>query len=80
MLLKWNEYFSRRVLAITEGIENPGGMRWELFGVLILSWIMIYFIIWKGINQSGYVSQIISFDFELLFNILHIFWWAVLYV
>ncbi|XP_046448540.1 sodium- and chloride-dependent GABA transporter 1-like [Daphnia pulex] len=49
------EFWSRRVLAITDGIENPGGMRWELFGVLILSWIMIYFIIWKGINQSGYI-------------------------
>jgi solute carrier family 6 GABA transporter-like protein 1 len=30
-------------------------MRWELFGVLILSWILVYFIIWKGINQSGYI-------------------------
>ena len=45
-------------------------MRWELFGVLILSWIMIYFIIWKGINQSGYVSEIISFDCELLSRLL----------
>lgn len=47
--------FSRRVLAITDGIDNAGAMRWELFGVLILSWVLVYFIIWKGINQSGYV-------------------------
>jgi solute carrier family 6 GABA transporter-like protein 1 len=70
--------FSRRVLAITDGIDNgrdmhcwtgimffntvyismiiaAGAMRWELFGVLVLSWIFVYFIIWKGINQSGYV-------------------------
>ncbi|XP_046641611.1 sodium- and chloride-dependent GABA transporter 1-like [Daphnia pulicaria] len=49
------EFWSRRVLAITDGIDNAGAMRWELFGVLILSWMFVYFIIWKGINQSGYI-------------------------
>ncbi|EFX67299.1 hypothetical protein DAPPUDRAFT_302045 [Daphnia pulex] len=49
------EFWSRRVLAITDGIDDAGAMRWELFGVLILSWMFVYFIIWKGINQSGYI-------------------------
>lgn len=49
------EFWSRRVLGITDGIDNAGSMRWELFGVLVLTWILVYFIIWKGINQSGYI-------------------------
>lgn len=40
---------------MTDGIEDLGSMRWELLGTLIISWIIVYFIIWKGINQSGYV-------------------------
>lgn len=50
-----------RVLGITDGIENLSSVRWELFGTLILAWILVYFIIWKGLNESGYVS------FELTF-------------
>lgn len=49
------EFWTNRVLGITQGIEDLGSMRWELFGTLILSWIIVYFIIWKGINQSGYI-------------------------
>ena len=45
-----------RVLGITDGIENLSSVRWELFGTLILAWILVYFIIWKGLNESGYVS------------------------
>ena len=47
---------SERVLGITSGIDNIGSVRWELFGTLILAWILVYFIIWKGLNESGYVS------------------------
>jgi len=47
---------SERVLGITDGIENLSSVRWELFGTLILAWILVYFIIWKGLNESGYVS------------------------
>jgi len=49
------EYWTHRVLGITDGIEDLGSMRWELLGTLLLSWIIVYFIIWKGINQSGYI-------------------------
>ena len=53
--------FSNRALGITDGIDKMGSMRWELFGVLILAWVLVYLIIWKGINQSGYV--IINYPF-----------------
>lgn len=50
-------YVSRhKILNITDGIENIGGMQWELFGCLVLSWVVIYFIIRKGLHQSGKVN------------------------
>lgn len=47
------EFFDHRVLGISKGIENIGGMQWELFACLIVGWICIYGIIRKGLHQSG---------------------------
>lgn len=44
------------MLDLSSGIDNLGSIRWELFGTLLLSWVLVYFIIWKGLNESGYVS------------------------
>jgi solute carrier family 6 GABA transporter-like protein 1 len=30
-----------------------GGMQWELLGTLLLGWIIVYGIIWKGLHSSG---------------------------
>ena len=34
-------YYSRRVLKATEGIENFGGIRWELLGAVFGAWVGI---------------------------------------
>ncbi|GFV93562.1 sodium- and chloride-dependent GABA transporter 1 [Trichonephila clavipes] len=47
------EFWERRVLGISDGIETLGDMRWDLAALLILGWIVIYFIIWKGLHESG---------------------------
>ena len=47
--------YSQRVLGITKGMEDLGGMQWELFGTLVLGWIIVYLIIWKGLHSSGKV-------------------------
>ncbi|GJQ72527.1 hypothetical protein Trydic_g14687 [Trypoxylus dichotomus] len=47
------EFFDRKVLGITDGIENIGGMQWQLFTCLVIGWIMIYSVIRKGLHQSG---------------------------
>ncbi|KAI9549873.1 hypothetical protein GHT06_007259 [Daphnia sinensis] len=49
------EFWTERVLGITDGIDNLSSVRWELFGTLVLAWILVYFIIWKGLNESGYI-------------------------
>uniref|UniRef100_A0A3Q1GNI7 Solute carrier family 6 member 22, tandem duplicate 2 n=1 Tax=Acanthochromis polyacanthus TaxID=80966 RepID=A0A3Q1GNI7_9TELE len=47
--------FWRRVLGLSGGIEEMGNMRWDLAGCLLLSWVICYFCIWKGVKTSGKV-------------------------
>jgi hypothetical protein len=45
----------KRVLRITDGIDDLGGMQWELLGCLVLGWGLVYLIIWRGLHASGKV-------------------------
>ncbi|KAK7945161.1 hypothetical protein WMY93_000889 [Mugilogobius chulae] len=49
------EFWQRRVLGLSGGIEEMGSIRWDLAGCLLLSWIVCYFCIWKGVKSSGKV-------------------------
>lgn len=53
--------FSNKVLGISSGIEDLGGMRWELVGCLALAWVLCYLCIWRGVKQTGKVSVIVVF-------------------
>lgn len=46
-----------RVLKISAGIDEVGSLRWELALCLILSWVVCYFCVWKGIKSTGKVSD-----------------------
>ncbi|KAE8295536.1 Sodium- and chloride-dependent GABA transporter 2 [Larimichthys crocea] len=49
------EFWERRVLAISGGIEQIGSIRWEVLLCLIVMWIICYFCIWKGVRSTGKV-------------------------
>ncbi|KAM4613631.1 sodium- and chloride-dependent GABA transporter 2-like [Polymixia lowei] len=49
------EFWERRVLNITGNIHELGNIRWELALCLLLSWIICYFCVWKGVKSTGKV-------------------------
>ncbi|RXN30008.1 sodium- and chloride-dependent GABA transporter ine-like isoform X1 [Labeo rohita] len=56
---------------MTTGIEHSGGIRWELFGLLILAWAIVYFCIFKGVKSTGKVVYFTAtFPYFILFALL----------
>ncbi|XP_051887830.1 sodium- and chloride-dependent GABA transporter ine-like [Pristis pectinata] len=49
------QFFDYRLLEMSNGIEELGSIRWNLFGLLILAWIIVYFCIFKGVKSTGKV-------------------------
>ncbi|KAK3921037.1 Sodium- and chloride-dependent GABA transporter 2 [Frankliniella fusca] len=49
------EYWERKVLGLSSGIDDPGGLQWELALSLLVVWVLVYFCVWKGIKSSGKV-------------------------
>ncbi|XP_004084260.2 sodium- and chloride-dependent GABA transporter 2 [Oryzias latipes] len=65
------EFWQRRVLKVSSGIEEVGSLRWELVLCLILSWVICYFCIWKGIKSTGKAAYFTAtFPFLILFILL----------
>ncbi|XP_029924895.1 sodium- and chloride-dependent GABA transporter ine [Myripristis murdjan] len=67
------EFFNYKMLERTRGVEETGGMRWELFLILLLAWILIYLCIFKGVKSTGkvvYVTALLPYVilFALLIN------------
>lgn len=55
--LNYVYFFSLYVLHLGTGFNDFGGVRWPLFGLMILLWVMIYFCIWRGMTNSRYVRM-----------------------
>lgn len=55
------EICRRRVLNVTGSVHELGSMRWELALCLLLSWMVCYFCVWKGVKSTGKVHQGIFF-------------------
>lgn len=65
------EYWQRRVLKISGGIEEMGSLRWELALCLILTWVIVYFCVWKGIKSTGKAAYFTAtFPYLMLFVLL----------
>nr|XP_019964129.1 PREDICTED: sodium- and chloride-dependent GABA transporter 2-like [Paralichthys olivaceus] len=49
------EFWERRILGLSSGIENIGNIRWDLALCLLLAWILCYFCVWNGVKSTGKV-------------------------
>ncbi|XP_060062612.1 sodium- and chloride-dependent taurine transporter-like [Ylistrum balloti] len=52
------EFWERKVLAISDGIEHMGPVKWDLALTLLFAWIVVYLCICKGIRSSGKVMYV----------------------
>ncbi|TRY85112.1 hypothetical protein DNTS_023050, partial [Danionella cerebrum] len=65
------EFWERRVLKISSGIEEVGGLRWELALCLAIAWVICYFCIWKGPKSTGKVVYVTAtFPYFMLLILL----------
>uniref|UniRef100_A0A8C3A5L1 Transporter n=1 Tax=Cyclopterus lumpus TaxID=8103 RepID=A0A8C3A5L1_CYCLU len=49
------EFWERRILGLSSGIEKIGNVRWDLALCLLLAWMLCYFCVWKGVKSTGKV-------------------------
>jgi len=47
------QFWNNEVLHISDGIQDVGGVQTDLFCFLLLAWIIVYGVIWKGLHNSG---------------------------
>lgn len=52
----------RRVLKLTGSAAELGSVRWELALCLLLSWVVCYFCVWKGVKSTGKVRRRKHYD------------------
>ncbi|XP_072027465.1 sodium- and chloride-dependent GABA transporter 2-like [Amphiura filiformis] len=49
------EFWQRRTLQLSGGIDEVGAINWQLALCLIFAWVLVYFCIWKGVKSTGKV-------------------------
>ncbi|XP_043200249.1 sodium- and chloride-dependent taurine transporter-like [Amphibalanus amphitrite] len=65
------EFWEHNILGLSSGIDDVGVPQWRLVLTLLLAWIMVYFIVWKGIKSSGKVVYFTAtFPYIMLFVLL----------
>ncbi|XP_048586051.1 sodium- and chloride-dependent GABA transporter 1 isoform X2 [Nematostella vectensis] len=66
------EFLIYKVLEITKGIDEPGGLNVHLTVCLLVAWVLVYFCIWRGIKTTGkvvYVTATLPFIILIVFFI-----------
>ena len=52
----------KKILQISDGIDHPDGIVWQLALSLLICWLMCYFCIWKGVKWTGKVNIFLKLD------------------
>ncbi|XP_045161496.2 sodium- and chloride-dependent glycine transporter 1-like [Mercenaria mercenaria] len=64
------EFWERNVLELTDGVEHPGTIRWQLLLCLLGAWTIVFLCLVKGIKSSGKVMYVAATAPYVLLTIL----------
>lgn len=70
MKMPSDEYFHNYMLDISSGIHDMGSVRWQLSLCLLLSWILVYVALIKGVKSFGKLTYFTAFFPYLVMTIL----------
>uniref|UniRef100_UPI00358FA78A sodium- and chloride-dependent GABA transporter ine-like isoform X2 n=1 Tax=Myxine glutinosa TaxID=7769 RepID=UPI00358FA78A len=64
-------YFNQVVLRRSPGISQPMGICWDLFGLLVFTWLLVYICLFRGIQFTGKVVYFtVMFPYFILLALL----------
>lgn len=58
------------MLHMSQGLDEPLSLRWELVACLLVAWVLVYFAVWKSVRSSGrmlYLTATLPFVLVLVF-------------
>ncbi|XP_044156385.1 sodium- and chloride-dependent taurine transporter [Bufo gargarizans] len=65
------EFWENKVLSLSKGIDDVGVLKWDLALCLLLTWVICFFCIWKGVHSTGKVVYFTAtFPFIMLIVLL----------
>lgn len=65
------EFWERRILHISDGVDNPGCLVWQLVLSLFVVWLLVYLCVWRGISWMGKVAYFTAlFPYVMLLCLL----------
>ncbi|XP_021364484.1 sodium- and chloride-dependent taurine transporter-like isoform X2 [Mizuhopecten yessoensis] len=65
------EFWERKVLQMSDGIEESGGIIRDMALCLLFVWVFVYFCVWKGIKWTGKVVYFTAtFPYVVLITLL----------
>ncbi|KAJ0001077.1 hypothetical protein NQD34_006097 [Periophthalmus magnuspinnatus] len=53
-----SEFWERGVLSLSQGIQEPGQVQWQVLLSLFVCWVVCYFCVWKGVRSTGKVVYV----------------------
>lgn len=59
-----------QALNISNDLAEIGSVQWHLFATLIIAWLMVYGVIYKGIHQSGKIIWVMAIFPYIVLTIL----------